>query len=139
VEHTRRQKWLTTLFFSISGLVFGLSLYLVAAGAVASPETASTAVAAATHVQPYTDAPQVKIVLHRDAQLRLGNLEVTYRGVKDRKLRLEVVVLDLDPQYAYRHAIALDRASHGFQLAGIRLKLLSARNSRAKLLWDRQG
>jgi len=139
VEHTRRQKWIAILFFSVSGLVFGSSLYLIAAGALASPEPTSTAVAAAPHGLPYTDAPQVKIVLQRDAQLRLGNLEITYRGVKDHNLHLEVVVLDLDPQYAYRHAIALDQASHGFQLAGVRLKLLSARNSRAKLLWDRRG
>jgi hypothetical protein len=139
MESNNRQKWLSILFFSVSGLVFGISFYLITAGAVASPEPTPAAVASAANVLPYTDEPQVKIVLQRDTRLRLGNLDITYRGVEDHKLRLEVVVRDLDPQYAYQHAITLDMASRGFQLAGVRLKLLSARNSRAKLLWDRQG
>ena len=139
MENSSRQKWLSILFFTVSGLVFGISFYLITAGAVASPEPTPATVASAINVLPYADEPQVKIVLQRDIRMRLGDLDITYRGVEDQKLRLEVVVLDLDPQYAYQHAIALDRAGDGFRLAGIRLKLLSARDSRAKLLWDRQG
>ena len=139
MEHNRRHKWLPILFFSVSGLVFGLSLYLITAGAAASPEPTPSTVASAANALPYTGEQQVRIVLKRDTRLRLGNLEITYRGVKDHKLRLEVVVLDLDPQYVYQHAIALERANDGFRLAGVHLKLISARNSRAKLLWDRQG
>ena len=139
MENDRKQKWLPILFFSVSGLVFGISFYLITAGAVASPEPTPATVASAANALPYTDEPQVKIVLQRGIRTRLGDLDITYRGVEDHKLRLEVVVLDLDPQYAYQHAIALDKADRGFRLAGIRLKLLSARDSRAKLLWDRQG
>ena len=139
MAHNRKQKWLPILFFSVSGLIFGFSLYLITAGAVASPEPTPSTVASAANALPYSNEPQVKIVLKRDIRMRLGDLDITYRGVEDHKLRLEVVVLDLDPQYAYQHAIALEKANSGFRLAGIHLKLLSARSSRAKLLWDRQG
>lgn len=139
MESNNRQKWLSILFFSVSGLVFGISFYLITAGAVASPEPMPATVASAANALPYADEPQVKVVLQRDIRVRLGDLDITYRGVEDHKLRLEVVVLDLDPQYAYQHAINLEKANSGFRLAGIRLKLLSARDSRAKLLWDRQG
>ena len=130
---------MSILFFSVSGLVFGISFYLITTGATASPEPTPATVASAANALPYPDEPQVKIVLQRDIRMRLDGLDVTYRGVEDHKLRLEVVVLDLDPQYAYQHAIDLEKANSGFRLAGIRLKLLSARDSRARLLWDRQG
>jgi len=139
MEYDRTKKWLPILFFTVSGLVFGISFYLIVAGAAASPEPTSPAVASAVNALPYTEEPLIKIVLKRDIRMRLGDLDITYRGVEDHKLRLDVVVLDLDPQYAYQHAITLEKANSGFRLAGIHLKLLSARSSRAKLLWDRQG
>lgn len=141
MEDNRKPKWLPILFFAISGLVFGTSLYLITAGAAAAPEPTTATVASAAATLPFIDSdePRIKIILKRDARLRLGNLDITYRGVEDRKLRLEVVVLDLDPQYAYRHAIDLAHASRGFRVGGVSLKLLSARDSRAKLIWNRQG
>ena len=139
MNQNRTPRWLTILFFSVSGLVFGTSLYLITTSATASPEPVEPTVASAANSLPYTDEAQVKITLQRDTRLRLRNLEITYRGVKDGKLRLDVVLLELDPQYAYRHAIALDTASRGFRLAGINLKLRSARNTRAKLIWYRKG
>lgn len=141
MDDTRRHKWLPIFFFSLSGLIFGTALYLITAGAVAPPDPATSIAAAAAAGVPYTEAaaPRVKISLKRDARVRLDNLDITYRGLEGGKLRIEVVVLDLDPQYAYQHAIDLAQASRGFQLAGLRLKLLSARDSRAKLIWNRQG
>lgn len=131
-------KWLTILFFTISGLVFGASLYLITVSAtpVDRPlEGAPPQFRAATD----PDAPRVKVVLRRDAALRLDQVDIIYRGIENRKLRLDVIVLELDPQYAYRHAIALDEASRGFRLAGIDLQLLAARDARAKLIWHRNG
>jgi hypothetical protein len=67
-------------------------------------------VASAVNAPPYPDQPRVTITLKRDTRQRLGKLDIIYRGVKNRELRLDVFILDLDPQYAYRHAIALDQA-----------------------------
>jgi hypothetical protein len=96
-------------------------------------------VASAVGALPYPDEPRVTMTLKRDIRQRLGKLDIIYRGVKNRKLRLDVFILDLDPQYAYRHAIALSQASKGFRVGGVRLELLSARDSRAKIIWNRKG
>lgn len=96
-------------------------------------------VASAPNTLPYPDEPRVTITLKRDIRQRLGKLDIIYRGVKNRKIRLDVFVLDLDPQYAYRHAIALKQASDGFRVGGVKLELLSAWDSRAKIIWNRQG
>lgn len=138
MDDERKPKWLPILFFSITGIVFSLSIYLITVSASA-PLATPAAVASAANAPPYPDDPQVKVVLQRDIPTRLGKLDIIYRGVQDRKLRLDVIVLELDPDYAYRHAIALDRASQGFRLGGVALQLLSARGSRAKIIWHRSG
>ena len=138
MEDDRRQKWLTILFFSFSGIVFGISLYLVTAGSIGHAEAEGAATTAGA-TRPYTAEPTGEVVLERGQRMRLGGLDVIYRGSHGRKLRLDVFVLELDPQYAYRHAIALDKAGGGFRLGGMELKLLSARESHAKILWNRKS
>jgi len=139
MENKRKHKWLSILFFSISGIVFGTSLYLITAGAAAPPDPVPVNVASAVETLPYPDEPRVLVTLKRDTRQRVGSLDIIYRGVQDRKIRLDVYVRDLDPQYAYHHAIALDEASRGFRLAGARMELLSVRKARAKLAWNRGG
>lgn len=139
MEKEHKRKWLSILFFSLSGIIFGTSLYLITAGAAPSSEKMTVSVASAVNIQPYPDEPRVTITLKRDTRHRFGKLDIIYRGVKNRELRLEVFILDLDPQYAYRHAIALQQASDGFRVGGVKFKLLSARDARAKIVWDRKG
>jgi hypothetical protein len=138
MENERKQKWLTVLFFSVSGIVFGGALYLITAGATASPQPTPPNVAAAVEALPYPDdEPRVLVTLKRDTRQQLGSLDIVYRGVKNRKIYLDVYVRDLDPHYAYRHAITLEQANDGFELGGVQLELLSARSSRAKIVWIR--
>lgn len=139
MENEHKHKWLTILFFSVSGIVFGASLYLITVSAAPVDRQASRAAASPAHTAADPDAPRVKVVLQRDTPLRLGELDIIYRGVQNRKLRLDVIVRELDPQYAYRHAIALDQARRGFRLAGTDFQLLSARDARAKIVWHRSG
>jgi hypothetical protein len=139
MKNETQNKWLSALFFSLSGIIFGTSLYLITTGTAASTEQTPTAVASAVSALPYPDEPRVTITLKRDIRQHLGKLDIIYRGVKNRELRLDVFILDLDTQYAYRHAIALSRASEGFRVGGVQLELLSARDSRAKIIWNRKG
>lgn len=139
MENEKKRKWLTILFFSLSGIVFGSSLYLITVDSAPAHENTTATVASAIGALPYPDEPRVTITLKRDTRQRLGKLDIIYRGVKNRKLRLDVFVLDLDPQYAYRHAIALNQAIEGFRVGGVNFELLSARESRAKIVWNRQG
>jgi len=139
MENAQKRKWLSILFFSLSGIIFGTSLYLITTGSTPSPEKMTIPVASAVNALPYGDQSRVTITLKRDTRQRLGNLDIIYRGVENRKLRLDVFVLELDPQYAYRHAIALNQASNGFRVGGVKFELLSARDSRAKIVWNRKS
>ena len=139
MENEGKQKWLPILFFCISGIVFGGALYLITAGATASPKQTPATVASAVSAVPYPDEPRVLVTLKRDTRQRLGKLDIIYRGVINRKIRFDVYIRDLDPQYAYRHAIAIDQASDGFRLGGVKLELISARTSRAKIIWNRKS
>ncbi|MGD9331410.1 MAG: hypothetical protein PVJ53_08860 [Desulfobacterales bacterium] len=139
MEAERKKKWLPILYFTITGVIFATGVYLITAGAIASNQPTETAVASAVSALPYPDEPRILITLQRDTRQRMGKLDVIYRGVQNRKLHLDVFILDLDPEYAYRHAIALDQARRGFRLGGVRMELRSAWRSRAKILWDRQG
>ena len=139
MEDETKKKWLPALFFSLSGIIFGTSLYLIATSTTAATAQTPATVAAAVGALPYPDEARVTMTLKRDTRQRLGKLDIIYRGVKNRKLRLDVFILDLDPQYAYRHAIALSQASEGFRVGGVQLELLSARDSRAKIIWNRKG
>lgn len=139
MENEPKRKWLSILFFSLSGIIFGTALYLITVGSAPSPEKTTVTVASAVSALPYPDEPRVVISLKRDTRQRLGKVDIIYRGVKNRKLRLDVFILDLDPQYAYRHAIALDQAGEGFRVGGIDLELLSTWGSRAKIVWNRKG
>jgi hypothetical protein len=139
MEDNPKHRWLPIFYFSLAGIVFGTSIYLITAGAAASVAPPAAAVASAAAAIPYPDAPQVKVVLKRDTPIRLGKLDIIYRGVENRRLRLDVIVLELDPDYTYQHAIALEEANRGFHLNGIALQLLSARSSRAKVVWHRSS
>ena len=119
--------------------IFGFSLYLITSSSAALSDQTSPSAASAVHALPYPDAPRATITLKRDTRQRIGKLDIIDRGIEDRKLRLDVFVRNLDPEYAYRHAIAPDKASQGFRLGGIKLELLSAWNSRAKIAWHRKG
>jgi len=139
MENKTKKKWLTVLFFSLSGIIFGTSLYLIATSTTAATAQTPATVASAAGALPYPDGPRVTMTLKRDMRQRLGKLDIIYRGVKNRKLRLDVFILELDPQYAYRRTIALSEASEGFRVGGVQLELLSARDSRAKIIWNRKG
>jgi hypothetical protein len=139
MENGPKRKWLSILFFSLSGIIFGTALYLITVGSAPSPEKTTVTVASAVNALPYPDEPRVVISLKRGERQRLGKVDIVYQGVKNKKLRLDVFILDLDPQYAYRHAITLDQAEDGFRVGGVDLELLSAWDSRAKIVWNRNG
>lgn len=76
-----------------------------------------------------------KTVLRLDHDRRVGNIIVTYRGLEGRSLfRLDVIIPALDPQYTYLRSIDIANARDGFQVGSERFVLLSAGNSKMRLL-----
>lgn len=70
-------------------------------------------------------------ILHRDIETRIGKAIVTYRGFDgSAKIKLDVVILELDPDVTYSRIIQVDRAKGGFRLGEESFELISARKLR---------
>jgi hypothetical protein len=139
-EH--KYKWPPILYFIMSGIAFGLSLYLITDGAVKSEARANVdniRVASATGAEPYGGEDRVRILLRRDEKNSFGKVDVVYRGIDDGHVKLDVFIRDLDPHYPYHRKIAYRTAKEGFHLGGLRFELISAGRTKAKLVWLRKG
>ena len=76
------------------------------------------------------DLGEEKIRLALNQEKKIGKSIVVYRGFDENsKLRIDVVILDLDPSAYYPYRINTDVAKKGFRLAGQNFKLISARKS----------
>jgi hypothetical protein len=76
-----------------------------------------------------------KSTLRLDREYRVGNTILTYRGLERGSiLKLDAVIPDLDPDYAYKMKISISKAKKGFQRGGDRFVLLSAGKSKIKVL-----
>ena len=137
----RKHKWLPVLFFMLTGVVIGASIYLIAASAVESEARAHGGQNGARTIAaspPATDEPRVRVVLRRDVRNSFGKVDVVYRGMKNGQIRLDVFIRDLDPDYPYRREIDYRAAKGGFRLGGVRFDLISAGRTKAKMRWHRQ-
>ncbi len=75
---------------------------------------------------------KIMILLDRDA--KIGKSKIFYRGLDgNSKFKMDVVILELDPNAFYRYHIPIEAAKKGFRLAGQNFRLVSARKSAIQL------
>jgi hypothetical protein len=68
-----------------------------------------------------------KYILHRDVRRQIGRSIVTYRGkASGTKIKLDVVVLDLDPDVTYSRSIDIVRGKRGFHAGEERFEIIAA-------------
>ena len=73
-------------------------------------------------------------MLVRDRDLKIGKSKIVYRGLEENdQFRMDVIILDLDPDIFYRYTIPINDAKQGFRLVGQNFKLISARKSTIQL------
>lgn len=139
MENEPQSKWLPILYFMITGIVFGASLYLISGWAARSEARAQVGAPSARTVAASPQGPRLPVVLRRDVKTRLGKVDLVYRGVEGQRIKLDVFIRDLDPDYPYRREISYRSAKQGFRLGGVRFELISAGYRKAKLVWIRGG
>ena len=72
------------------------------------------------------------ILIDRDAEI--GKSKIYYRGLDgNSNFKVDVVILELDPNAFYRYRIPIEDAKKGFRLVGQNFKLISARKSAIQL------
>ena len=74
-----------------------------------------------------------RVVLVKDSAIKLNRTIVTYRGLEGGDIRLDVVILDLDPNYAYPKQISKAAAREGFRLGDRAYRMVSARRNTLEL------
>ena len=80
------------------------------------------------------DPSRDKIMLSKDDATLVNDIKIVYRGLHDRsRFRLDVFVLNFDPEMPFAHTLHVDQAKKGFRLADKDFKLISARKHRIHL------
>ena len=80
------------------------------------------------------NASKEKITLVRDRDIKIGKSIIVYRGLDESaKFRMDVAILELDPNSLYSYRIPINAAKKGFRLVGQNFRLISARKSAIQL------
>jgi len=151
MNETRSRYWFSILLYTTICIVFLGLLYVVVeaffpkTAAELSPrdDALSARFISGTRWNgDYRDAPKKalsnplkeKIMLVLDRDIKIGKSKVVYRGLDgNAKFKMDVVILELDPNAFYRYRIPIKAAKKGFRLVGQNFKLISARKSAIQL------
>lgn len=131
------QKWLLIIFLVVTGAAFSAMVYRLVA-AIRSPDVhwQTTAVAATLDDKPLPAPKKDQIQymnLKRDQERSIGNIRITYKGLADDHIEMDLVVMPLDPQAAYRYRLSVKSAKKGFTLFQQKLTLITARKGRIRI------
>jgi len=136
MKNTVQRDWLYLLGFMVFGAA-AFGLYYLAAERFASPGSltarfARPGIPNARQVEP--DGSSEKILLAIDEPQILGNIKVTYRGVAGHgKIRLDVILGELDPHRHYPYHLNIQSAKKSFTLAGRHYRLVDVGKTRMEM------
>lgn len=132
MENIRGQRWLVIGFFVLIGALFVWFAIFLAMGWT---DPFYNRWLSQHKVPSYEDSPHRlgEMVLLKNQQQIAGTLKLTYRGKTSGAILLDVVLLQLDPTYAYHRHIPITEAMEGFWLSGSRFKVVSASNDRLRI------
>ncbi len=81
-----------------------------------------------------SNATKERITLALDRDMKIGKSIIVYRGLDENaKFKMDIAMLELDPNAFYRYRIPIKAAKKGFRLVGQNFKLISARKSAIQL------
>ena len=82
----------------------------------------------------HSNATKERITLALDRDIKIGKSIIVYRGLDENaKFRMDIAMLELDPNAFYRYRIPIKAAKKGFRLVGQNFKLITARKSAIQL------
>ena len=131
MDRSRTNKWIAFWFFLPSSIAMAYFLYNLA---MFSPEQAEVKPKSGND-GPYqiVSASPGRVILTKGIPLILDKVKLTYLGMDDDSVVIDVTILDLDPHFAYRRTIPKRRAALGFSMAQQQYRLISAGSARLKI------
>jgi hypothetical protein len=133
MENRRAQKWLMISFFTSISLFFVYFIVFLVMGA--TDRTYHTRLEPA-RTGPGSYRQETRINLITGQPVTVEKVELTFRGVSSGEIKMDVILLDLDPQYIYRRSIPIARAKQGFAVSDYRFKATSINNKRLRLVLE---
>ncbi len=130
---TGNANWQSRIFFGLIGLFFTWAVYYLVSGSI-DPAYYWYLRAPASSAAANSD-PGVadRILLPLDTETTVGSSRFIYKGKKEGCLLIDVLIPALDKGFVYHHAISLEKAKHGFNLAGREFILIAANRSGARI------
>ena len=114
-EQTRSRKLVVFLFFSFIVAVFGFFTYAFVTNKYSDPRWSR--LREVPTQKPVTPPKNGPYPLYIDKTQAVGNLKITYRGIDAKAILLDLVILELDKDYAYHRRIPVNEAKNGFRLS----------------------
>lgn len=137
MKETKPHKWSQAIYYVLASIVSLVLILLVAERFFPSrsPELSPKSSRWFSRLQDtpgraLSNPAREKILLALNHEKTIGKSKIIYRGLEgDSKFKIDVVILELDPQAFYGYRFSIDDARQGFRLAGQNFKLISARES----------
>lgn len=82
---------------------------------------------------PTTGIAGDRVTLMRGEAVVINRHRLVYRGITDQGIRIDLFLLELDPDYAYPQVLTKKQAKAGFRMADTRFTLQSVNRNRLKL------
>lgn len=74
-----------------------------------------------------------KVMLVKDHGLVVNNSKLVFKGIQDQTIRLDLYLLDLDPQYPYQQNLSKSAAMEGIRMGDSQYHLISVSKNMLKL------
>ena len=130
---TGKANWRSRLFFGFTGLFFSWATYYLSTNTI-DPAYQTSMQTAANRTPLNLSLENFKEVrLPLDVPVTVGPNRFVYKGKKDDCLLIDVLIPALDRGFTYQHAISMEKAERGFNLAGQELVLISASRNGVRL------
>lgn len=132
MQETRQPQWFIILIFTSLGLfILGLISFLTTEpGDQTAGEFSQSSMYRS--LPGLGDTPE-RIYLNREQWKSVGGLKLRYNGLDGPHLLIDVIIEQLDPEFAYTHRIPIKDAKAGFRLVDQGFSLAFVRESRISL------
>ena len=133
MESRRSQRWLIISFFTAISFLF---IYFIFSLAMGTTDTTYNRRLETARNGPGSYHQETRVNLLQGEPVTINRLEMTFRGLSSGKLNLDIVILDLDPEYVYSRVIPVDSAKKGFSISDYRFKATSVSRKRLRLVLE---
>lgn len=123
---TRKQQWISTVFLGTVVIVTGGLVYRIVAGGV-DPyyEQWAKENARLRSTITLSSVTDKRVVLMKEEPVTVARTRLVYRGLEDGRARVDLYLLDMDPEYAYPRRLSRSDEGEVFNLGGHRYRLVS--------------